>query len=93
MSDDPSELPGPGVTHDVTSFPDYAFLLGWNFSHIRTRRSCAQPCLLMRNSERFPPQCSLHYPWREFASPVAAPPLLRTIKLRLVLPCLEISLQ
>jgi hypothetical protein len=74
-------------------FPDYAFLLGWNFSHIRTTRSYAQLCLLMRNSERFSSQSSLHYPWREFVSPASAPPLLRTIKLRLVLACLEISLQ
>ena len=49
--------------------------------------------LLMRNSERVSPQRSLHFLWREFVSPASAPSLLRTIKLRLVPACLEISLQ
>jgi hypothetical protein len=65
----------------------------WNIRHIRTSTWYAQFCLLMRNSERFSPQRPLHFLWREFVSPVSAPPLLRTIKLRLVLACLEISLQ
>jgi hypothetical protein len=84
---------GPGVAHDVTSSPHYAFFLVWNSSHIRTSKWYAQLFLLMRNSERFSPQRSLHFHWREWVSPASAPPLLRTIKLRLVLACLEISLQ
>jgi hypothetical protein len=93
MIADRVELPGPGVTHDATSFPHCAFLLDWNFSHIRTSKWYAQLFLLMRNSERFSPQRPLHRHWREFVSLASTPPLLRTIKRRLVLACLEISLQ
>jgi hypothetical protein len=49
--------------------------------------------LLMRNSRRSSYQRPLLRVWRELVSPASAPSLLRTIKLRLVTPCVEISLQ